>query len=149
MKILQGIIIKRIQKIKQEWNQGTEEERFSMLLVRVIMIPVFVLFCFISVRNCKDLAELRRNHIYSYGVVEDVSFGNGTYHFTVSYAIGEHTYTNSWQNHRGAAHMGDTLLIMYSPTKPSYFQLIKYDGRYVTKRMVDFRAYRIDKSLIH
>ena len=64
----------------------------------------------------------------------------------ITYEIGDNTFEKDLES---GAHVGDTILIMYNPEKPSFCLPVKYNKKkYVTKQMVDSHKYQIDPSLI-
>lgn len=129
--------------IRKYWKEQNDHGRFITIVVAMIYVCII---CFM-VKHNKDYSELKKNHLYCYGVVVEIN-RTEIYHYHISYTIGEKTFSRSWQRGKGAAHLGDTVLVMYNPKKPSVHVPVEYDGRFVTKRMVDFRAYPIDQTLI-
>ena len=144
MKSIKEIFQTGIQKLYSSiWKQQNDEGK----IVSVVVFLIFLGISIFLVMHSMDMTELRKNHLYCYGIVVDIS-RTEIYHYRVSYTVGENSFSRSWQRKKGTANLGDTVLVMYNPKKPSVHTVIEYDGRFVTKRMVDFRAYPIDKTLI-
>lgn len=135
--------------IRKYWKEQNDEGKFAAIVVAVI----YVCLCCVLVKDFNNRAELRQNHLYCYGIVENVvrnerrNYTSTSYQ--ISYIVAGNVYSHFWDGGiKETAHLGDTVLVMYNPKKPSVHIPVEYDGRFVTKRMVDFRAYPIDKTLI-
>lgn len=135
--------------IRKYWKKQNDEGKFATIVVAVI----YVCLCCVLVKDYSNRAELRQHHLYCYGIVENVvrtvrrNYTSTSYKIT--YIVDGNVYSHFWDGGiKETAHLGDTVLVMYNPQKPSVHIAVEYDGRFVTKRMVDFRAYPIDQTLI-
>lgn len=143
MNTIKNIFQTSTQKLFSIWKQQNDVGK----TVSVVVLMVYLGISLFLVKDSKEMTALRKNHLYCYGVVVNIN-RTETYHYRVSYIVGKKSFSRSWQRKKGTANLGDTVLVMYNPKKPSIHKVVEYDGRFVTKRMVDFRAYPIDKTLI-
>ena len=137
---IKEFISSSIQKLKLEWKQQNIEGKFSFIVVSIILACV----CLLYVNNFIDMSELKKKHAFCFGIIESIS-KTEIYHYHVAFTVEETTFSSSWQRRKGVADLGDTVLVVYNPRKPSVHYVVEYNGRFVTKRMVESGVYPIDK----
>ena len=136
------------QAMKEDWYTMTTEQKVCFIIVWSVIFLTIVWASVHIIKYNQDKKELLDNHNYCYAFVfRDGYIGNGHHRIFITYEIDKTSFEKVLYPN---AHVGDSILIMYNPNKPSFCLPVEYNkNKYVTKQMVDFHMYHIDKRKIH
>lgn len=138
---------KDIRYLKRRWLHFDKAMKFWVFLsvIAVFGLPIAGVIFFIN--GHKEYKALCFNHDYCYAYVfKKTRASKGRAYLHIRYNVENNCYEAVFSQ---KAHVGDTILLMYNPDKPSSCFPVKYNkNKFVTKKMVDLQMYKIDPGLI-
>lgn len=141
---------KDIRHLKRRWLHFDKAMKLWVFLTTIVVfgLPIYGVIFFIN--GHKEYKALCLNHEYCYAYVFKKTHSHsrkGRRDFLhIRYNVENNCYEAVFSQ---KAHVGDTILIMYNPDKPSSCFPVKYNkNKFVTKKMVDLQMYKIDPGLI-
>ncbi len=138
---------KDIRYLKRRWLHFDRATKLLVFLsaIGVLGLPIYESIYIINLN--KEKKALCFNHEYCYAYVfRKIRLRPGRSLIYIRYNIENNCYEAALYP---KAHVGDTILIMYNPDKPSSCLPVKYNkNKFVTKKMVDVQMYKIDPGLI-
>ena len=135
--------------MKEDWYTMSTYDKVTLTFVWSVFFLMSVWAIVHTIKYNQDKKELLSNQEYCYAYVfKDGYFGkSGRHRIYITYEIDKTSFEEVLYP---KAHVGDSILIMYNPNKPSFCLPVEYNkNRYVTKQMVDFHMYNIDPRKIH
>lgn len=145
---IKAYVISYLRDLKEEWIHLDRAMQYWMYFTAVVLLGFLVFAAVNMINYAQDKKELLNNHEYCYAYVFKYYYvGKANPHIRIQYNVEGVCYDDGVYP---KAHVGDSILIMYNPNKPSFCLPVEYNkNKYVTKQMVDFHMYHIDKRKIH
>ena len=144
---IKAYVVSYVRGLKNEWLHLDKAMQCWMYLSAIVVLGFLVLVTNVINNNHKDKEALCTNYEYCYAYVfKDYYSGKAKYRIRIRYNVEGNCYEKGLFP---KAHVGDTILIMYNPDKPTVCLPVEYNkNKYVTKQMVEFHEYQIDTGLI-
>ena len=144
---IKAYVVSYVRNLKNEWIRLDKAMQWWLRFVAIVVLSFLVIVTRYIINYHNDVKDLSLNYEYCYAFVfKDGYIGKANYLIYITYEIGDNTFEKDLLP---KAHVGDTILIMYNPDKPSFCLPVEYNkNKYVTKQMIDSQMYKIDPRLI-
>ena len=141
---------KDIRSLKRRWLHFDKAMKLWVFLSTIVVFGLPIAGVIFFIKENKEYKALCFNHEYCYAYVFKKTHSHSRRgsrdYLHIRYNVENNCYEAVFSP---KAHVGDTILLMYNPDKPSSCFPVKYNkNKFVTKKMVDLQMYKIDPGLI-